>query len=824
MNKIEEYLHQFAASAPAHFQSNQWLPERFEYFMAFFNRENLLKAEWKDFQAMGDCMHTFNSLAIAKSNALGRPNLPIERYREIFLYIAESKDPINILVDNLFKRTNGNYFLPFFGESSVSEIISYARPHEYVLYNRRTIEALEFLGINITKERGATFGQKFQNFNAILQPIIEDYKRIVGKQTETSIPLEVDQFFSWLYSHVIKPQRAQYDSAMTERLLSRSAEKSSAYRKERQYWIIAPGENANQWDHCKKFSIVSIGWNQMGDLNQYASRDEIQQALSRVYPEIDKDQRHNSLCLWQFSQEMKPGDIVFCKKGRSKLIGYGIVTGDYEYDPLQPSASNIRSIEWMSDKVVASREMMGVKTLTNITKYKSEVAWLSTQYNISSENNYNPETQYYWLNANPKIWRIQDMLPDQEDYYTSYNNEGNKRQKYEHFSNIKKGDLIIGYETTPVRRVVAILEVTQPLHFDEEMQKEIFNFKLKDFIKGGLSYDEMLENEQLSAAEPIRNNQGSLYKLSRAEFEILSKSARIESDLLLPYTWEHIEKEVFADRSQLEYILEALSNKKNIVLQGSPGVGKSFLAKRLAYLMMEERDESRIEMVQFHQSYSYEDFVQGYRPTEKGSFQLENGVFYRFCKKAAKHPNLDFFFIIDEINRGNLSKIFGELMLLIEHDKRNPHYAVSLTYGQHREDAFYIPSNVHIIGTMNTADRSLAMVDYALRRRFAFIQIEPSFNERFKSHLLSKGISSRFADNLISRLNSLNDTIANDHSLGKGFKIGHSYFCSASPLDNPNNWLRRIIDLEIEPMLGEYWFDNDAKWNDESNKLRSLLS
>lgn len=824
MTRIEEYLEQFAAVAPSHFQSNQWLPERYEYFLAFFQRNHLLNAEWKDFQAMGDCMHTFNSLAIAKSNALGRPNLPIERYREIFLYIVESKDPISVLVDNLFKRTYGSYFLPFFGESSVSEIIAYARPHECVLYNKRTIEALDFLGIELVKERGSTFGQKFQNFNTILKPIIEDYKRIVGQQTETSIPLEVDQFFSWLYSHIIKPERAQYDSAMTDRLLSRSSEKSSAYRQERQYWIIAPGENANQWEHCKKMGIVSVGWNEMGDLNQYPTRDEIQLTLSKVYPQIDKDQRHNSLCLWQFSQEMKPGDIVFCKKGRSTLIGYGIVTGDYEYDPEQTVASNIRSVEWVSDKIIASREMMGVKTLTNITKYKSEVSWLSTQYNINPESNYNPGTHYYWLNANPKIWRIQDMLPDQEDYYTSYNNEGNKRQKYEHFTHIKKGDLIIGYETSPVRRVVAVLEVTQPLHFDEDLQKEIFNFKLKEFIKGGLTYEEMLETPQLASAEPLRNNQGSLYKLTRSEFEILAKSSRMESELLQSYTWEHIEKEVFADRSQLEYILEALSNKKNIVLQGSPGVGKSFLAKRLAYLMMEEKDESRVEMVQFHQSYSYEDFVQGYRPVENGSFKLENGVFYRFCKKAAKYPNLDFFFIIDEINRGNLSKIFGELMLLLEHDKRNQHYAVSLTYGQHSDDAFYIPSNVHIIGTMNTADRSLAMVDYALRRRFAFIQIEPSFNERFKSHLLKQNISARFADNLISRLNNLNDTIATDHSLGKGFKIGHSYFCTSSPIDNTNSWLRRIIDLEIEPMLSEYWFDNEAKCTDETTKLRSLLS
>ena len=133
-------------------------------------------------------------------------------------------------------------------------------------------------------------------------------------------------------------------------------------------------------------------------------------------------------------------------------------------------------------------------------------------------------------------------------------------------------------------------------------------------------------------------------------------------------------------------------------------MGKTFIAKKIAYEIMGNMNDAQIEMVQFHQSYSYEDFIQGLRPNKKG-FELRNGIFYNFCQQALAHPERQFFFIIDEINRGNLSKIFGELLMLIETDKRGEKYAIKLTYAEDEEDTFYVPENLYIIGTMNTADR-----------------------------------------------------------------------------------------------------------------------
>ncbi|MDR0654463.1 MAG: EVE domain-containing protein, partial [Synergistaceae bacterium] len=231
-------------------------------------------------------------------------------------------------------------------------------------------------------------------------------------------------------------------------------------------------------------------------------------------------------------------------------------------------------------------------------------------------------------------------------------------------------------------------------------------------------------------------------------------------------------REVYITPERYAALKGLLLRKKNLILQGAPGVGKTFAAQRLAFSIMGERDRNRVKIVQFHQSYSYEDFVMGYRP-DGGGFRLAEGPFYKFCKTAERDAKRPFFFIIDEINRGNLSKVFGELLMLIEGDKRVENNAIMLLY---RDEQFFVPENVHIIGMMNTADRSLAMIDYALRRRFVFFDMEPAFaSDGFKAR--QREIRNPKFDALIKAVEALNKEIEEDSSLGKGFRIGHSYFC-----------------------------------------------
>lgn len=287
------------------------------------------------------------------------------------------------------------------------------------------------------------------------------------------------------------------------------------------------------------------------------------------------------------------------------------------------------------------------------------------------------------------------------------------------------------------------------------------------------------------------------------------------------YSVENFLSEVYMSGEDYDTLVGVLENKKNIILQGAPGVGKTFAAKRLAYSMIGEKNPERVQMVQFHQSYSYEDFIEGYRPASKSvdgaDFIIKKGSFYKFCKKAADDDENDYFFIIDEINRGNLSKIFGELFMLIEADKRG--VELQLLYS---DEKFYVPKNVYIIGMMNTADRSLAMLDYALRRRFSFVEMKPGFEtEGFMAY--QDGLDNDKFNSLISCVKQLNVRISDDDTLGEGFCIGHSYFCNLDPNKLDDRSLRAIVEFELLPLLKEYWFDESDKVDEWKTKLRSAI-
>ena len=445
------------------------------------------------------------------------------------------------------------------------------------------------------------------------------------------------------------------------------------------YWLYAPGEGACMWDEFYARGIMGLAWGEVGDLSSYATKQGLKQQMLQTYPE-NGTQKNDIHALWQFANEMKPGDVVFVKKGTTEIIGRGIVTGDYVYDADGGHYPNIREVRWTHTGQWPLDERLPMKTLTDIT--------------------YNQEL----------VKRIETSFLDSDD---------------------------------------------------------------------------SVDIEESTAVFP-------------------------------EYSAEEFLKSVYMDRDRYDAIVGLLKAKKNIILQGAPGVGKTFVAKRLAYSMMGVKDVSRVKLVQFHQSYSYEDFIEGYRPSGAG-FELVKGAFYSFCKKAAEDEENDYFFIIDEINRGNLSKIFGELFMLIENDKRGNE--LQLLYSR---ELFSVPANVHIIGMMNTADRSLAMLDYALRRRFAFVELRPAFDsDGFRDYCAGLG-NPRF-EALVREVESLNRAIAEDESLGEGFCIGHSYFCNMKHENCTDAALASIVDYELIPMLKEYWFDEPTKVREWSDRLRRTL-
>lgn len=302
-----------------------------------------------------------------------------------------------------------------------------------------------------------------------------------------------------------------------------------------------------------------------------------------------------------------------------------------------------------------------------------------------------------------------------------------------------------------------------------------------------------------------------------------TSEAEVTAAPIEPYSVDDILTDgCFIAREKLEKILERLRTKKNLILQGPPGTGKTWLAKRLAFALMGQRDDSKVRAVQFHPNLSYEDFIRGWRPVGDGKLTLVDGPFVEMMKAAAKDPTARHVVVIEEINRGNPAQIFGEMLTLLEVDKRTPNEALELSYKRSDGERVFIPDNLYVIGTMNIADRSLALVDLALRRRFAFIDLEPTLGKPWHDWVQSQcGIDSEILVEIEKRLIALNSEISADTGLGPQFRVGHSYVTPpfGIPISDAREWFRQVIDTEIGPLLDEYWFDALEK----SQKVRERL-
>mgnify|MGYP003317113253 CR=1 FL=1 len=402
------------------------------------------------------------------------------------------------------------------------------------------------------------------------------------------------------------------------------------------------------------------------------------------------------------------------------------------------------------------------------------------------------------------------------------NRGGSQRPKnaslacWEFCRDVKVGDIVVA--KTGLRKLLGIGRITGEYKYDNSRREYTSVRSCEWIVIETKTSPDKLPMKTLTNMTPwpdVVKKMIDLYHFDMTTLRALKPEDPEVDESDVRYTKKEFLNEVFMDETEYDRLVRLLLIKKNIILTGAPGVGKTFAAKRLAASILEVKDSDRIEFVQFHQSYCYEDFIGGYKPTESG-FEYKHGVFYNFCKKAEQDPDGKYFFIIDEINRGNLSKIFGELLMLIEADKRGCESVRLSTRGE----SFSVPENLYIIGMMNTADRSLAMMDYALRRRFSFYMMKPGFD----ASGFGKIVKSEKMLKLVDAVRNLNEEIKNDSSLGDGFVIGHSYFiedpaCISEKAKRPED----IVEFDIAPTLREYWFDNRTKADEEIKKLNDVL-
>ena len=686
-------------------------------------------------------------------------------------------------IEDAYNALSHQYLIKF----NITFGLFWIRPDKYLPLDGHSQDLLTSLGITFDRK-------KFLPYN--------EYERVMKELNE-----KID-FGSLGYSDYTGFSHAAYGEKFLKSTTNNKKQDDSLT-----YWIYSPGEQAAFWDEYYQDGIMGLGWNKIGDLRAFKKQSDLIAPLKQNYGP-DTSQKNSADMLYSFANEMKPGDIVFAKKGRSTIVGRGVVTSDYYYDGKHEIHPHLRKVNWTHKGEWKSDSMLAMKTLTNITRYTDDVKQLNKliEGKASPASIESSDKQYWWLVGNPKIWSLSNMKVGEEQEYTLYNENGNPRRVFQNFLNAKKGDKVIGYEARPTQKVVSLLEISK------ENDGNTIGFRKVETLPEPVSFSTLRETPGLETMDYMKNQQGSFFKVTPDEYDIIMELIRGDNPLPKKesnelYTDNKFLEEVFITRDEYNKLRNLLLRKKNLILQGAPGVGKTFAARRLAYAIMGEKDESRVMQIQFHQNYSYEDFVMGYKPTENGGFSLSYGIFHKFCRRASIDKEHRYFFIIDEINRGNLSKIFGELLMLIESDYRDK--PIQLSYN---DETFAVPSNIYIIGMMNTADRSLAMIDYALRRRFSFFEMKPGFEtDAFHNFIL--GWSTSKLRNLINAIIELNKVITDDDSLGSGFCIGHSYLCNL----NSDSDLESIVEYDIIPMLREYWFDNDDKFNQEAQKLRNAL-
>lgn len=730
---IIKYLKEFAVDADEWFREATFLEERFDFFKEFFKEEHLLKLEWDEVQKLGDNLHCFATNALAKKRAFGNLNHSIEHYRESFHYLAFGGDEPRKRIDSLSDK-NGKHRLKYISDSAISELISYIMPDKYTFFNSRSKKALMLLGIEVESKRKESLGDKFEYFSEAIKPVNNLYVEIVGKKTKLPLSFEIDQFFSFLYKN--------YKEEIEQ----------NEIREEVNYWIFQGNPNVYDVTRSLNDNMVHEWW------------------------------------VKSYKDKINIGDkgVIWVTGKDSGCYAFFEVTTEI-YDKGEDEEQKQYYHTEMKDHVGPKVGINIKRNITNAPVLKETVKDFDWFQNFNGGNQGTTfqmtKTQYEGLLSMVEELRTNDGLKER----TLKLSKGNNNMKNQIF-----------YGPPGTGKTMTILGLREKYTSkgqvdsrDDLIAKTVKSLSWWECIAcviadlgGWVKVAEIKDHQILKAKIEMQNNKS----VNNTLWGQLQNHTSPDNKYVNTREDRRMEPFIFEKNKDSEWSLvkeweEMIPDIKETVEKISEGE-------------LQGEDEERFKLVTFHPNFTYEDFILGIRPdtddTEGIRYEKVPGKFKEICDMARKHKDKDFAIFIDEINRGNIPAIFGELITLIEEDKRGVLIDIP-----NSDEKFSVPENLWIYGTMNTADRSVESLDIALRRRFSFIPVYPD-----PSVLKNKMIGNI---NLQALLEKINDRV--EFLKDKDHTIGHSYFLDIENLEQ----LKKCFENKVIPLLEEYFYNDFEK-------------
>ena len=588
------------------------------------------------------------------------------------------------------------------------------------------------------------------------------------------------------------------------------------------------GSSGYYEDRAIDEGVLILGWTHE-DVSNF-TRDEIKSVIQKEHPNV----KPNTVNTWtrmthKFVKEVEINDFVIVDLKTRQCVAVGKITGPYIKGD---DDEHLRPIKWLRldiDKSDLGEDVQGtLRSQQTISGVRFDDAVARVEHIVTTGKDPGPRSYSVVhgdlpsrsdlmlptlqalddLGGSASVQELSDKLADNLNLTDELRNiphggGGAQSTKIGYLSAWVCSDWLqpLQVVSNPKRGIWTITDVGR-WHLKNSTNEDLISLKKKQ-----------RQNKQSKAIGMDPELNSHLELVTAAETEPEASNYSIE---------DIVEEGCFVEQVRIGNMLDRLQTKKNLILQGPPGTGKTWLAKRLAWALVGWKDARHVRAVQFHPNLSYEDFVRGWRPSSNRTLDLVDGPFLEMVGAAQRDAEGTYVLVIEEINRGNPAQILGEMLTLLEADRRSPENALELTHKPKDEQGqgIHLPPNLHVVGTMNIADRSLALVDLALRRRFAFVDLKPEIGERWKTWVRDQcGFEDSILSDIQERMSSLNETIKNDPKLGRQFQVGHSYVTPLSGTENPDTWYRDVVDSEIGPLLDEYWFDAPDKARQERDKL-----